>query len=168
MDKFDGVLLDFDWPKDRLLKETKLILQKLELVSDVDLNEWYSEDLFRSDKTFNSNFKLEEDILNLYSKLKKRSQVNNKVILKNTAGKYVKSIIIEALLLDLQKQGKFFKQIYNSQNKIIVDHNDLLNQSKTEISKIREEKEKNVIAIEKLLDEQKRIRKRIIETINRF
>jgi len=72
----NSFLFDFDWPKEKLLDEISLFVKKIGLL-DTDLNSVYSEDLFRSDKSFNTSYKLPEEIENTYQKLKKRSMQNN-------------------------------------------------------------------------------------------
>jgi len=66
-------LLNFDWPKEKLLSEVDHIVEKLGLVK-TDLSDWYTEDLFRSDKTYNSDYPLPDDIKQIYSSLIKISE----------------------------------------------------------------------------------------------
>ena len=52
LEKFEGFLLDFDWPKSKLLLELDLLSKKTGLPTHIDLSQWYTKDLFKSDKTF--------------------------------------------------------------------------------------------------------------------
>jgi len=49
----------------------KLICKKLGLAQTIGLSDWYSEDLLKSDKSYQSNYRVGEEIKSLYSKLKK-------------------------------------------------------------------------------------------------
>jgi len=74
----NGFLINFDWPKEKLLNEISLIVKKVGLI-EADLNQVYSEDLFRSDKSYISSYKIPTEIENTYQKLKKRSMQNNSI-----------------------------------------------------------------------------------------
>lgn len=104
----DGFLINFDWPKRKLFSEIRLILEKLNLFSGIDLEEWYSKELVKSDRSY-VKAPLSDDISSLYNNLKKRSEKNSKIKkippLTNSENK----IIIEQLLIQIQKQGQFFK-----------------------------------------------------------
>ena len=68
LERFDGFLLDFDWPKKKLIGQLDLISKKLGLATNIDISEWYTPDLFISDKTYQRNYKLDKKISNLYKK----------------------------------------------------------------------------------------------------
>jgi len=52
LEKHNGFLLNFDWPKGKLISEIQLILDKLGLDKNVNLDEWYTKELFLSDKSY--------------------------------------------------------------------------------------------------------------------
>jgi len=118
--KCDGFLLDFDWPQRKLLSEIKLISHKLGLAENIDLSEWYTKKLFRSDKTFNSKYKLSKEILNLNQRLKNYSKKNKSVhVRKFVQSKKLSSQLINELLSEGQNQGNYFKKLYTTQDQII-------------------------------------------------
>lgn len=118
LDEHGGFLLDFDWPKAKLFEEMKLICKKLGLAQTTDLSDWYSEDLLKSDKSYQSSYKLDENLKILYSKLKDRTKNNENVKVKIGAGQpEQKSQIIDTLLYDIQKQGAFYTNVLNQSHK---------------------------------------------------
>jgi len=76
LEKHGGFLLNFDWSKEKLLSSIYSIIEKLSLVK-TDLSEWYTERLFRSDKTYDSEYPLSDEIKEIYSKLIKISEKTN-------------------------------------------------------------------------------------------
>ena len=76
--KFGGFLLDFDWPKKKLLEETQLITLKLDIAS-VDLSNWFSDSYKSSDKSYKKSYPLSDDIKKIYEELKQFSEQNSKV-----------------------------------------------------------------------------------------
>jgi len=76
LEKHSGFLLDFDWSKEKLLSEIDFIATKIGLVKGTNLKEWYTEDLFRSDKSYDKNFPISGELNEIYTKLKKRSKKN--------------------------------------------------------------------------------------------
>ena len=76
--KNNGFLFDFDWPKEKLLSEISQFIKKNGLLN-TDLNLEYSEDLLRSNKSFDSTYTIPQEIENLYEKLKERSLQNNAI-----------------------------------------------------------------------------------------
>src|SRR3990172_2808670 len=82
LQKHDGFLIDFDWPKKKLLSELGFIIKKIGLYPNVELESWYTKEILKADKTFNSDYPLNKEIRIIYSNLKKRSEKNNKVIVK--------------------------------------------------------------------------------------
>jgi len=116
LQKYEGFLLDFDWPKQKLLEEIELISNKLGLAKNIDISSWYTEDLFRSDKTFKSDYIIPEEIQSLYSKLKDRSNNNKRVHIKTiTHTKDELKITVNNLLNDIQKQSQLFTSLRNDQ-----------------------------------------------------
>jgi len=115
LENFNGFLLDFDWPKKKLISELDLISQKLGLAQNIDLSEWYTEDLLKSNKTYQDDFPLDKKTTEIYSKLKKRSRENKKekVRIRQTSQELQK--INENLRKEIQNQGNYFKTI-NEQN----------------------------------------------------
>ncbi len=74
----NGFLIDFDWPKEKLLGDVSQLIKKVGLL-ETDLSLVYSEDLFRSDKSYNNSYKLPLEIEETYQKLKDRSMQNNTI-----------------------------------------------------------------------------------------
>jgi len=133
LDKYDGFLLDFDWPKKKLLEQLKLISKKLGLASNIDLSEWYTEELFFSDKTYQKNYSLPKEIKHLYSKLKKRSIKNQFVSIKKAKlSSKENSATIGNLLNNIQFQGKYFSDIFKKQGNQFQITNKKLNKLKNE------------------------------------
>jgi len=132
LEKHDGFLLNFDWPKNKLFSQLDLISVKLNLAKNIDLSDWYSQDLFLSDKTFQKNHPLDDQINSLYSKLKKRSEENNKVRIKFRHSQKELNEITENLHKEIQKQGNYFK-ILNDNN------NNELSKSKIFIEKLNQD-----------------------------
>jgi len=112
LEKFDGFLLDFDKPKKELLLELKLIAEKLGLAKDIELNEWYSEELFHSDKTYNSDYNLPLDIVNLYKKLKQRSKQNMKFQKNISRSKQDLNKIIDGLFAQIKSDSNYYKKLF--------------------------------------------------------
>jgi len=108
--KHDGFLLNFDWPKKKLLAEIQHVSEKLGL-ANVDLSEWYTRKLIKSGKTFQKDYPLPDEIKLIYSRLKKRSENNHKVRISYTLEKKEMKKIIERLLTEIQEQGIYFKKI---------------------------------------------------------
>jgi len=111
LERFNGFLLDFDWPKKKLIGQLDLISKKLGLATNIDISEWYSPDLFISDKTFQKKYKLDKKISNLYKKLMKRSEQNKKIRIRIQTSPQEHSYISEKLLYQIQKQGNYFKKL---------------------------------------------------------
>jgi len=74
--QYGGFLIDFDWPTKKLLDETTKICQKLGL-SKINFESWFSAELKKSDKSFDSTFQLSKNILNLYDELRQLSEKNS-------------------------------------------------------------------------------------------
>ena len=116
LEKYNGFLIDFDLPKKKLISDLNYIIKKIGLDQKVELSEWYSKEILKADKTYQSDYTLTKDIKRLYSKLKKRSQNNKKVKVKKIArtSKKLESVI-HGLLLEKQAQGRYFRSI-NQEN----------------------------------------------------
>jgi len=114
LEKYDGFLVDFDWPKKKLFTEIEFISKKLGLAKNIDLSDWYTKDLLKSDKSFKSKYPMSKDVQILYSKLKKRSMKNRSAKIKKpklTSKEMSNSL--ENVLLEIQNQGKYFTDIFN-------------------------------------------------------
>jgi glycosyltransferase involved in cell wall biosynthesis len=122
LEKYDGFLLDFDWQKERLLSEIKLIANKLGLVENIVDDSCYAETvsdvaadvdiLLAHPLTKIDSLIAERDIMSLYSKLQKRSQNNCEVrSRKYTPTQEEQWEIMQGLLLDIQNQRKYFNKI---------------------------------------------------------
>ena len=114
LDRNTGFLLDFDWSKKRMLSEIKLIAKKFGLSENIDLSNWYSEELLKSNKTFQKKFKVPKDSKKIYNILKKKASKNKSVRVKQSL-KIPKqtSQILNSILIDTQNQGKYFSTIFN-------------------------------------------------------
>jgi len=111
LEKFGGFLLNFDWPKKKLIKELDLISDKLGLVKNIDISTWYTPDLFISDKTYQQNYKLNKQINDLHKKLKERSQQNKKIKTLFKISTKDTASIPQKLLHEIQNQGDYFKTL---------------------------------------------------------
>jgi len=111
LEKNDGFLIDFDWPKEKLFSELKSIFKKLGL-TEIDLSTWFSEDLKRSNKTFDENYVISDNLKSLYSLLKKRSENNSLVNFPEFHFSENKLRgIISSLNKEIQDQGSYFRKI---------------------------------------------------------
>jgi len=113
--KQNGFLLNFDWPKEKLLTEIYHIIKKLGLADTINLSEWYTEELITNDKTENSVLVIPNEIKDLYAELIKRSELNDTVDIKphyHSEKEY--RMIAESLCSELQNQGNNFKTIYDN------------------------------------------------------
>jgi len=145
LEKHNGFLLDFDWPKQKLFSETKLIFRKLGLDENIDLSSWYTKKLFHSDKTYNSKYHMEPEIKKLYTKLKQRSKKNSSVRIKKTVlNKKESWKMIHELLSEGQQQGNYFKKLYDSQDKIIKQKDTWMKQKNNEFSKLKVETQNKI------------------------
>jgi len=112
LEEHDGFLLNFDWPKKRLMSELKLIIKKIGLNENSDLDDWFSKKIQKANKPSQADFLLTSDITNLYSRLNKRSKLNSKIKIKKitrTSKEFER--IIQNLLNENKSQGKYFKKI---------------------------------------------------------
>ena len=157
LEKHNGFLIDFDWPKEKMLSEIKMIIEKLGLDKDMDLSEWYSEELFHSDKSHNPNYPLSDEIQSLYSKLKIKSNSNKKVRIKNipyTSKRH--SLIIQNRLNDIQNQGRYFKKFAEQKDKKILDLQEKLDEGVSWAKNLDEQvkqKDKKILDLQEKLDE---------------
>jgi len=76
--KFGGFLLDFDWPKNKLLEQTQLIASKIGLASP-DLSSWFTESYKFSDKSFEKSYPLPKEITDIHKELKHLSEKNEQI-----------------------------------------------------------------------------------------
>jgi len=115
LEKYNGFLVNFDWPKEKMLSELNSILNRLGLSNAIDLSEWYTDELIRSDKTYESTFEIPDDINQIYSKLLIRSQSNDQIKVKtphHTKDELKETI--NGLLSELQTQGIYFKKVVDN------------------------------------------------------
>ena len=95
----------------------KKVTFRIQYVSDklglanTDLSEWYTKELIKSDKSFQINYPLSDEIKSIYSRLKKRSEKNHKARINYPLEKKNMKKIIERLLTEIQEQGIYFKEI---------------------------------------------------------
>jgi len=151
LDKYDGFLLDFDSPKNKLFSQIELVSKKLELAKNVDLSEWYTKELLFSNKSYQKNYVLPHDIKLVYSQLKKRSQHNKYVKIKKIKRTLKEdSSAVENLLASIHNQENYFSKKFKHQleqiqktKEIPILQKELNNKSKWAISLDKELKEKN-------------------------
>jgi len=141
LSKFDGFLLNFDWPKKKILYEIDLISKKIGLSTRIDISDWYTKELFKSDLTYKKDYPLNDEISELYSKLKKRAEQNDKVKIKINFSKNVTSRTIDDLLLVIQRNDKYFKKLVEktlyeiqTHKKIVLDISQNLQEKEAEIT----------------------------------
>ena len=120
LEKYQGFLLNFDWPKEKLFSEIDLISEKLGLSKKISLVEWHTNDLKRSDILYNKTHSLNDNIISILSKLDERSEQNSKIII-NSVSRTVENLyeIIDGLLFELTNQHDYFKKIHTVNNEII-------------------------------------------------
>jgi len=118
--KHKGFLLDFDWPQKKLFAQLKLINKKLGLNENVDLSNWHTKSLLKSDKTFRSKYKIPIDVKKIYSKLKAKSNKNSSVKIKKVS-RTAKDLqnIIENLLIENQQQFSYFRDLNKESSKFL-------------------------------------------------
>jgi len=143
LEQFGGFLLDFDSPKEKLFSEIKLISEKLGLAKNIDLNDWYSKELFHSDKTFNSDYNLTPEILELYDKLKERSKHN--VEFKKTISRNKQDLtnIIESLLQQIREESIYYKKSFGEMPKKISILDSQMKKAINDVSTLEAENLKN-------------------------
>jgi len=76
--KFGGFLLDFDWPKNKLLEQTQLIASKIGLASP-GLSSWFTESYKFSDNSFEKSYSLPNEITDIHKELKQLSEKNEQI-----------------------------------------------------------------------------------------
>jgi len=112
IEKNNGFLLNFDWEKEKLFDEIDLICNKLALPTSLKLDEWYTKSLIQSDRSYDSNYKIDEDTKLILSKLNKKAQQNGNVSVKKIIRSEEEHMeIINNYLIQLQNQGIYFKKI---------------------------------------------------------
>ena len=132
-EKYQGFLLNFDWPKEKLFSEIDLISEKLGLSKKISLVEWHENDLKRSDILYNKTHSLNDNIIAILSKLDERSEQNSKITI-NSVSRTVENLyeIIDGLLLELTNQHNYFKKINTTNSKTIESQSKTIeSQSKT-------------------------------------
>lgn len=110
LEKHEGFVLDFDWPKEKLFEEINFIRDKVGLLQ-VDLSDWYTEDLKRSDKTFEEEYTIDDELETLYKKLKDFSTKNKLVTVEkhNPTSKELTEILT-TFYDETKKQMNYFKK----------------------------------------------------------
>jgi len=150
LDKYDGFLLDFDSPKNKLFSQIELVSKKLGLARNVNLSEWYTKELLFSNKSYQKNYVLPHDIKLIYSQLKKRSQRNKYVKIKKIKRTSKEnSLAVENLLANIHNQENYFSKKFKHQLEQI--------QKTREISKLQKElkqKSKWALSLDKELNQK--------------
>jgi len=149
LDSFPGFLINFDWSKTKILDELKLIQQKLNL-PEINLNDWYSNDLIHEKKEFIPNNQLSKDVLELYSKLEHRSSINSSInVPKIVFDKNDLHSVIIGLLDQLRKNMSYFSTLNDNNKSHILSLNTQFNKTKTELENTKTELENTKTELEK-------------------
>jgi len=67
--KYDGYLINFDWSKELLVLAINRISKLVGLSESADINNWFSDNLKRSDKTYQKKYSISKENLELLEKL---------------------------------------------------------------------------------------------------
>ena len=120
IEKYGGFLLDFDWQKEHLFSKINIINKKLGLFN-TDYSDWHSSSLLHSDKTFQTDFVLPNDIKELYAKLKQKSLDHSSHKIKLEIKFNVEDLlqILSSFNHNMTIQGKYFREI-NERNLEII------------------------------------------------
>ena len=119
LDKYKGFLLNFDWPRDKIISEINMIVDKLGLIRNENLSKWYSEELLRSNETFESKHSIQPEIDVIYSRLVQRSSQNQSVSISQiTHTEKELEAIIQGLIYEINSQDEYFKRL-EKQNKFL-------------------------------------------------
>ncbi|MGH9921554.1 MAG: hypothetical protein ACRD38_02260, partial [Nitrososphaerales archaeon] len=100
LDTRPSFLLNFDWPKERMLSEIHTIASKLGLVG-TDLTSWYTEEIKQSDNYVDTNIFPDNELKEMYELLLLRSEQNDKVVVPTY---YQPKIELRGLIRDLAKE----------------------------------------------------------------
>jgi len=141
LEKYNGFLIDFDWPQKKIFKQIDFISKQLGLAKNIDLSNWYSKDLMKSDQTYQKNYNLDNESQILYKKLKTRAEQNKKLRLKIKPISKDESQTFEKLFQEIQNQGNYFKTLNDKNLKKIYQSNNLI----TKLSKDLKDKETEII-----------------------
>ena len=117
--KHPSFLLNFNWPKEKLLSEIYKISNQLGLGKKIALEDWYTESLIHNVDSVNQNQPLDSEINSIKSQLEERSLNIPKDDFSVDATPKDLFNIIENLLLDSQKNGIYFKKTFTENNKKI-------------------------------------------------
>jgi len=118
IEKHGGFLLNFDWPKSKLIYEIQKIVKKLGLI-DIDISEWFSEELLHSDKKYEKKFPLTQEIKSLYKKLEDKTKEKNKQKIKISHSNKEIEKGLAGLQRDLYNQGEYFRTVNEKNLKLI-------------------------------------------------
>ena len=155
--KHDGFLLNFDWPKEKLLSEVQLIAEKIGLLKDIDLTNWYAKELFHSDKTFESNHPLADEFNSIYNSLIKIAENNKNVKVSKII--YAKNDYVNFLtnlLSDIQNQNQYFKSLLENNPLVKIKDSELsnlkstLNSKEVDMKQLQESLKKAIMDVKKL------------------
>jgi len=149
LEKYPGFLLNFDWQKEKLFSEIDFISESLGLSKTIQLDEWYTNDLKRSDTSYNNSYSLNDKTVSLLLKLEESSNQNSEVRIPSvfhTNENLHK--IIDGLLKELNTQHNYFRKIHTTNIKTIEDLKNKVEEHKKTI----EELKKTDVELKKAID----------------
>ena len=152
LDARPSFLLNFDWPKERMLSEIRTIVRKLGLV-ETELTSWYTDELKHSDTYVDTTNFPDNELKGIYERLSLRAEQNDKVVIPSY---YQPKIELKGVIRDLEEDNALLS------NEIYKLKGDLLpNKTKTSrlISYVARCKKK--ITISRLISYVARCKKKI-------
>ena len=125
-----GFVFSFDWDKEKMIKELKMVFDKIGLCSTVDFNEWHTDELKHSDDLFDSSYEIPPETQRIYDKLTELSKNNANVNLKIKCNPDNHQQLTNQLYQNIQNQGIYFNKLYTDVSNLV--------ELKKELEKLRE------------------------------
>ena len=111
LEKHPNFVFSFDWDKETMIKELKMVFEKIGLTSTVNFSEWYTGDLLHS--KIHPPYELPPETQIIYDKLVELSKKNKDVNVKINCIPENPREIIDSLYLTIQNQGIYFSSLFN-------------------------------------------------------